>query len=75
MEALGETTRLLSFCCEEQLARLFRLFHSQMLNVNLSRFVGEFDLYLRTASTQPQEYLFAIVQNHDIVVRQIILCG
>lgn len=39
----------------------------------LCGFVGQLDFHLAAARAQPQEHLLAVVQDHDVVVGQIVL--
>lgn len=69
MEAFRKSLRLLILQRKEQFPRTIRLFNPHMLDINLSGFIRQFDLYLAAFSTQPQENLFPIIQNHYIVIR------
>jgi len=73
VETLCESSGLLAFGGEKQFSRFLGLFDSQVLDVNLRRFVGELDLHFGTAGAEPQKYLLAVVENHYIVVREIVL--
>lgn len=73
VEALDEPLGLFVLQRQEELSRPFRLFDAHVLDVDLCGFVGQLDLDLAAARSQPQEHLLAVVQDHDVVVRQIVL--
>lgn len=73
MEALGEPARLFVLERQEQLARVVGLQGLHVLDVYLSGLVGQLDLHLGALGAEPQEHLVAVVQDHDVVVRQVVL--
>lgn len=73
VEALGESLGLLVLEREEQLARPLGLHGLHVLDVYLRRLVGELDLDLGALGAEPQEHLLAVVQDHYVVVREVVL--
>jgi len=73
VEALGETARLLVLHREEELPRPLRLLDPHVLDVDLGGLVGQLHLHLAATRSHPQEDVLAVVQDHDIVIGQIVL--
>jgi len=73
VETLFEPNALLPLYCKKESSRFLWLFGPEVLYVDLGRLVGELDLYLRAPRTHPQEHLLPAVEEHDVIVRQVVL--
>lgn len=73
METASKPFTLFAHEGQEQLPGFFRLLGPQILNVDLRRFVAELNFNFRATGTHPQEYLISCVQDHDVIMGQIVL--
>lgn len=73
VEAACEAVGLVSLSHQSQLPGLFGLLRAHVLDVNLTGFETEFDLHLAGLSTDPHVHLFAVVQQHDVIISQVVL--
>jgi len=73
VEALGKPARLLVLHREEEFPRPLRLLNPHVLDVHLGGLVGQLHLHLAATRPHPQEDVLAVVQDHYVVVGQIVL--
>lgn len=73
VEAACEAVRLVSLPHQSQLPGVFGVLRAHVLDVNLAGFETQFDLHLAGLSTDPHVHLFAVVQQHDVIISQVVL--
>lgn len=73
VEAAREAVRLVPLPHQPKLPRLFCFLGAHVLDVNLAGFETEFDLHLASLGTNPHVHLFAVIQQHDVIISQVIL--
>lgn len=73
VKTASKALRFFAHDCQKEFPGSVRLFCAKVLDVDLCGFVAKFDLNLRASWAHPEEHLITGIQNHDVIMSQVIL--